>query len=296
MYSSPAVVDGVVYVGSKDNNVYAIDAATGSERWRFATGSDVYSSPAVVDGVVYVGSWDESVYAIDAATGSERWRFATGSYVRSSPAVVDGVAYVGSYDGSVYAIGYSETEVQASYATATAIAIATATHEALVAARQTYYGDIAFNLEWLAANSPDFPRGLVIGNAQRLDQPFVGRGWSYGAWFPAGFSVADTAGSGVAALVYDDGAAAGAEVAATIDGLVRTGWQRTETDRIDGDHTCLTYTGAAGVEALCFAQRDRVVIIGASALPTNAPEAVLMNAADLTQMGLLATRDLVLPE
>ena len=101
---SPAVVDGVVYVGSWDNNLYALDAATGTERWRFATGDDVYSSPAVVDGVVYVGSDDTNLYALDAATGTEWWRFATGDNVLSSPAVVDGVVYAGSGDGNVYAL------------------------------------------------------------------------------------------------------------------------------------------------------------------------------------------------
>src|SRR5947207_2285217 len=48
-----------------------------SARWRFDTGDGVYSSPAVVGGVVYVGSDDRNVYALDAATGQERWRFVT---------------------------------------------------------------------------------------------------------------------------------------------------------------------------------------------------------------------------
>ena len=51
-------MDGVVYVGSSDGNLYAIWAATGYERWRFTTEAYVGSSPAVVDGVVYVGSGD----------------------------------------------------------------------------------------------------------------------------------------------------------------------------------------------------------------------------------------------
>src|ERR1700691_3556891 len=52
--SSPAVADGVVYVGSNDGNVYALDAKTGANLWSFTTGGGA-SSPAVVDGVVYVG-------------------------------------------------------------------------------------------------------------------------------------------------------------------------------------------------------------------------------------------------
>jgi hypothetical protein len=103
--SSPAVANGVVYVGSWNFNLYAIDAVTGTEKWRFATGAWVHSSPAVANGVVYVGSHDKNLYAIDAATGMEKWRFTTGGDVDSSPAVANGVVYFGSEDMNIYAIG-----------------------------------------------------------------------------------------------------------------------------------------------------------------------------------------------
>jgi serine/threonine protein kinase len=74
-------------------------------RWRFATGGPVTPSPAVVGGTVYVGSWDNHLYALDAATGALRWRFQTPGAVISSPAVVDGTVYVGSGDGFLYAVG-----------------------------------------------------------------------------------------------------------------------------------------------------------------------------------------------
>lgn len=104
IYSSPAVVDGVVYVGSFDDNVYAVDAESGTERWRFPTGSGVSSDPALVDGVVYVGSQDANLYALNAKDGTERWRFATSEWIDSSPAVVDGIVYVGGGDGNLYAV------------------------------------------------------------------------------------------------------------------------------------------------------------------------------------------------
>lgn len=68
--SSPAVVRGVVYVGSGDGNVYALNAATGAVRWSHDTGGVVNSSPAVINGTVYVGSDNSEVYALNAATGS----------------------------------------------------------------------------------------------------------------------------------------------------------------------------------------------------------------------------------
>jgi len=56
MWSSPTIVDGIVFVGSNDGNLYAVDAATGEEHWRFETGDKIRSSPTVVDGTVYIGS------------------------------------------------------------------------------------------------------------------------------------------------------------------------------------------------------------------------------------------------
>ncbi|OEJ36541.1 hypothetical protein BGK72_38255 [Streptomyces agglomeratus] len=111
--SSPAVVDGIVYIGSNDKNMYALDAATGTPRWTHTTGSIrryllsgswAASSPAVVDGTVYIGSNGKNVYALDAATGTPRWTHTTGSVVQSSPAVVDGTVYIGSSDKKVYAL------------------------------------------------------------------------------------------------------------------------------------------------------------------------------------------------
>jgi len=67
--SSPTLgTDGsVVYVGSGDNSLYAVNTANGTEKWSFATGGLVQSSPTLsTDGsVVYVGSDDNSLYAVN---------------------------------------------------------------------------------------------------------------------------------------------------------------------------------------------------------------------------------------
>lgn len=94
VYSSPAVSEGYVYVGSNDGNVYCLDAISGEEVWQYETQDYVVSSPAVLDGRVYVGS--DKVYCLDAATGDQVWEFDAGGYaVRSSPAVSEGRVYVG---------------------------------------------------------------------------------------------------------------------------------------------------------------------------------------------------------
>lgn len=101
--SEPAVVDGVLYVGSDDGNLYAFDARTGAERWRFAADSALSSSPAVADGVVYVGSGDGTLFAIAVETGAELWT-APGARSNASPVVVDGVVFTGGEDGNLYAL------------------------------------------------------------------------------------------------------------------------------------------------------------------------------------------------
>jgi outer membrane protein assembly factor BamB len=116
VHSSPAVVDGTVYFGSQDYNLYALDAETGTEKWEYKTGSWVESSPAIVDGVVYCGSNDSMLYALDARTGERIWNFKTIYPVRCSPAVADGVVYCGSDDYYLYAIDAAEgTEVWDQY-------------------------------------------------------------------------------------------------------------------------------------------------------------------------------------
>ena len=110
--SSPVVAQGIVFFGSGDTNFYALDAATGALRWKFATGDVVHSSPAYDSGTVYFGSWDSYLYALDAATGQKKWQFKTGEDpvihnqvgFQSSPAIANGVLYVGCRDAHLYAI------------------------------------------------------------------------------------------------------------------------------------------------------------------------------------------------
>ena len=120
-FSSPAVAQGVVYIGAQDGKFYAFDTAgnancSGNPKscaplWTGGPGgseNSFVSSPAVVGGVVYVGSLNGKLYAFDAAgttncsgtpkTCQPLWTGGTGSYVLSSPAVRDGLVYVGSGD------------------------------------------------------------------------------------------------------------------------------------------------------------------------------------------------------
>jgi serine/threonine-protein kinase len=71
------------------------------------TGINLFSTPAVANGVVYIGDvidGDGVAEALDAATGARLWYYPTpNGRVDSSPVVVDGVLYVGSQSHNVYA-------------------------------------------------------------------------------------------------------------------------------------------------------------------------------------------------
>jgi outer membrane protein assembly factor BamB len=103
VFSSPAVgADGTVYVGNRNNNVYALNPIDGSIKWVFPGLGMADSSPAIgADGTIYTGAF--SLYALNP-DGTEKWHYQAFSWVNSSPAIgSDGTIYVGGSDGYVYA-------------------------------------------------------------------------------------------------------------------------------------------------------------------------------------------------
>jgi len=102
--SSPTLHNGTVIVGSANGNLYAIDAETGKEEWRFKTEGRIRSTPRVHKNRIYFGSWDHHVYALDATNGKQIWRFDTGGVVQATPAIGDGRVYIGSRNPKVFAL------------------------------------------------------------------------------------------------------------------------------------------------------------------------------------------------
>ncbi|MCW3997335.1 MAG: PQQ-binding-like beta-propeller repeat protein [Candidatus Bathyarchaeota archaeon] len=112
--SSPSVVDGRVYVGSQDQNIYCLEARGGYLVWKFDVGSPIKSSPAVVDGKVFSGSDGGYVYCLNATSGKLIWQKDVGGYIEahfdsvatlmSSPTVLMGKVFVGSLDTNLYCL------------------------------------------------------------------------------------------------------------------------------------------------------------------------------------------------
>lgn len=92
---------GTVFADSGEY-LYAIDAETSEEQWRFNHASDEesrFSSPTVAEGVVYLAGNDRTLYGINTLTGEEEWRFEhddrfeENRFFLDDPIVVDGVIY-----------------------------------------------------------------------------------------------------------------------------------------------------------------------------------------------------------
>ncbi len=125
--SSPSVVNGILYVGSEDKKLYALDAETGGLLWTYQTGAAIESSPAVADGKVYLGPDDGNVYSLDALTGKLIWKTPVGGYIEanfdsmarliSSPTVVDGKVYIGSLDKNLYCLDANTGSVKWTFET-----------------------------------------------------------------------------------------------------------------------------------------------------------------------------------
>ena len=120
MESNPVAVDGVLYTtNSPQGEVFAIDAATGAQIWKWTPSfagevlnSGVAYTPgnggrragvAVGEGKVYVGLGDGRLIALDQTSGKQVWETAVGSYknnakISTAPIYANGMILIG--DGS----------------------------------------------------------------------------------------------------------------------------------------------------------------------------------------------------
>jgi outer membrane protein assembly factor BamB len=104
--SSPAIVEGTVFVGVQPGDLVAVDLATGRERWKVHLSDEGIgeSSPAVEAGVVFIGDLSGMVHAVNAGDGKPLWNFKTASEVKASPVVAGDRVLVGSYDQNLYCL------------------------------------------------------------------------------------------------------------------------------------------------------------------------------------------------
>ena len=104
--SSPVVdlKEGMCYVGSLDGSMYALDASSGYNSWRFRTGGAIISTPVMHEKLLIFGSVDNILYAIDAYSSREKWRFTTEQPIISSPVIQGDKVYFGGADSYLYCL------------------------------------------------------------------------------------------------------------------------------------------------------------------------------------------------
>ncbi len=115
--SSPALSEGMIFAGSMDNTVYALDENSGWAVWRARTNRPIISSPIVKDTTVFIGSADGKLYALDIYTGRQIWAWETEGQVASSPAIFEDAVYFGSTDGYVYSLTTKKGQLRWKYKT-----------------------------------------------------------------------------------------------------------------------------------------------------------------------------------
>lgn len=111
-YSSPAVVNEVVYIGGSDGNLYAIDTSSRELIWSFKTTKNMaLTSPAVDKEILCVCSNDGYLYAIDLNARQLRWKFEIGAlsnFYSSCPAIANEVVYISSSDNTFSALNLQD--------------------------------------------------------------------------------------------------------------------------------------------------------------------------------------------
>jgi outer membrane protein assembly factor BamB len=120
--ASPAVVSGVLYIGTNGGRLYAIDAASGAVKWVYTAHNGLKSNPLVYGGVVIVGegnadsmtfrprkyvrvgSGSSGILALDARTGRKRWYYQLTGTGQPTAAIVNGVLIHHDGDGVIVAL------------------------------------------------------------------------------------------------------------------------------------------------------------------------------------------------
>ena len=101
--SAAAIAKGVVYLGSYDQNLYALDLVSGKEKWHYK-GGPFKAPPGVHDDSVYIGDMDGLFHCIDAATGTKKWTYDTNAEISSGPNFNGKDVLFGASDENLYCL------------------------------------------------------------------------------------------------------------------------------------------------------------------------------------------------
>ncbi len=102
LHASPVIANGILYIGSTDGKLYALDAKQWGIRWVFDAGDAIRYSATVLGNRVYFSARNNKVYALDAKTGEKLWEFKSKSWMDAPPIVSDNKVYMGAFPSKIY--------------------------------------------------------------------------------------------------------------------------------------------------------------------------------------------------
>lgn len=106
VWATPIVDDelGLIYVAALDHNVYALNKADLSVKWKYDTGGQLSGTPLLANNILYVGTFNSGLVAIDTRTGNDTGKFSTSGWVWATPVLYEGNLYFGDLQGYVYSL------------------------------------------------------------------------------------------------------------------------------------------------------------------------------------------------
>lgn len=121
---APAVADGVVYVGTDDGKLFALQLSDGQRKWEFRQEDAILAPPTVMGDYVFVGDEGGNLWAVRTRDGRDDWSFKSDGAIYSGAvplpvrAALAPQVLVGSYDGGLYCIRTTDGELLWTYKTA----------------------------------------------------------------------------------------------------------------------------------------------------------------------------------
>ncbi len=103
-WGTPVTNKAIIYVGSMDHLLYAINAQDGSKTWSTDLGGPVLAPPLLVNNTLYVGTLGNQMIAVDIADGKILWKYDAKGTIWSAPVLKDNTLYFGDLSNGIYAL------------------------------------------------------------------------------------------------------------------------------------------------------------------------------------------------
>ncbi len=112
VFGSPVFNGASIYAADDEGNVYSLDAANGSLRWKQPVAAKrFWSTPTITGNTLYIGSMDHRLYALSTTDGSAKWNFEAKGAITSKPLALGDSLYFGALDRQFYRVNATSGEM-----------------------------------------------------------------------------------------------------------------------------------------------------------------------------------------